>query len=138
MCCYKGEQPDLTPFVQQEKSDNALELAIHCVKDCLSHAGCDMSNIGAAEWWAHKRAPTDAHQLHADLDETRIGSGAAKYKLTHPVRRRTQYKDMLCCKLSLPQEDHAYTSLETMRKIKGLGRHPSWAMSQMPICCTLT
>ncbi len=28
-------------------------------------------------------------------------------------------------KLPLPQQDHAYTTLETMREIKGLGRHPS-------------
>ena len=62
-----------------------IEAAIQCCKERLSQGGCDMSRIKAAEWWAHRRAATDAHQLHFDLDETRIGSGSANYKLRHPV-----------------------------------------------------
>ena len=63
--------------------------------------GYDMSRVKCAEWWAHKRAATDAHQLHFDLDETRIGVGSAKYKLRHPVRINALHSPCLsaCCRL---------------------------------------
>lgn len=76
----------LCATVQNKKPGNAIEAAVLSISDSLSQGGCAMSHVTAAEWWAHKRAATDAHQLHFDLDETRIGSGAVQYKLKHPVR----------------------------------------------------
>ncbi|CAL5228450.1 g11587 [Coccomyxa viridis] len=74
-----------------DPAHTAVEAAIHCCKECLSRCGHDMSRVEVAEWWAHKRAATDAHQLHFDLDETRIGSGSAKYKLRHPAYSTVLY-----------------------------------------------
>lgn len=62
-----------------------MEAAINSIFQDLKRSHLDMSGILAAEWWAHMREPTSAHQLHFDLDESRIGIGAAKYRLLHPV-----------------------------------------------------
>ncbi len=88
LCCLMTVPARLLPenhHLQGDPAVGAIEVAIQCCKERLSQSGYDMSTIKAAEWWAHKRAATDAHQLHFDLDETRIGSGPAKYKLRHPV-----------------------------------------------------
>lgn len=84
--CLLSASCHLCATVQDKKPGNAIEAAVLSIRDSLSQGGYAMSNVTAAEWWAHKRAATDAHQLHFDLDETRIGSGAAKFKLKHPVR----------------------------------------------------
>lgn len=72
--------------MQDKQPGNGIEVAIACIYECMRQKGYDMGEVKAAEWWAHKRAATDAHQLHFDLDESKIGAGSARYKLRHPVR----------------------------------------------------
>ena len=82
-----GQHPASKPLsVQGAPAGSPVEAAIQCCREQLRSGGCNMSRVKVAEWWAHKRAAKDAHQLHFDLDETQIGSGSAKFKLKHPVR----------------------------------------------------
>ena len=46
-----------------------------------------MAGVTFAEWWANSREADRPHQLHWDVDETRLRRGTAEYKLQHPVRR---------------------------------------------------
>ena len=71
--------------MQDKEPGNAVEVAVQQILARMAQRGCDVGAMKAAEWWAHKRGATDAHQLHFDLDESRLGAGPAKYKLSHPV-----------------------------------------------------
>ena len=71
--------------MQDKEPSNAVELAVQQMLARMAQHGYDVGTLKAAEWWAHKRGATDAHQLHFDLDESRLGAGPAKYKLSHPV-----------------------------------------------------
>ncbi|KAK9902068.1 hypothetical protein WJX75_003099 [Coccomyxa subellipsoidea] len=85
-----------TPFSSvlynlEKQPGNAIEAAISSLYQELKRSNLDMEGILAAEWWVHMRDPTSAHQLHFDLDEGRIGAGAAKYRLVHPVLSSVLY-----------------------------------------------
>jgi len=41
--------------------------------------------LASVEWWAHIRGADDAHQLHFDMDETRLRRGRPAYVRRHPV-----------------------------------------------------
>lgn len=62
-----------------------MEAAISSIFQDLKQSHLDMSGILAAEWWAHMRELSSAHQLHFDLDESKIGVGVSNYSLLHPV-----------------------------------------------------
>ncbi|GAX75956.1 hypothetical protein CEUSTIGMA_g3399.t1 [Chlamydomonas eustigma] len=45
-----------------------------------------VSNATRAEWWVHTRAPGhEGHQLHFDVDESKLRKGLSSYKLMHPT-----------------------------------------------------
>ena len=62
-----------------------IEKAIRSLFTAMQRSHLDTRGIIAAEWWAHMRAATDPHQLHFDLDESRIATGRENYCLVHPV-----------------------------------------------------
>ncbi|BDA50955.1 hypothetical protein COCOBI_17-1740 [Coccomyxa sp. Obi] len=85
------DSPFSSVLYSLKKPTNAMEAAISSIFQDLKQSHLDMSGILAAEWWAHMREPTSAHQLHFDLDESRIGVGAANYRLLHPVLSSVLY-----------------------------------------------
>ena len=106
---------------QDKEPSNAVELAVQQILARMAQHGCDVGALKAAEWWAHERGATDAHQLHFDLDESRLGAGPAKCKLSHPVcailsrgmKRLTAYPPRACRSAYGPQCDRClnYTCL---------------------------
>lgn len=45
-----------------------------------------MQKVKWVEVWAHSRSVSQPHQLHVDLDESRLRKGRAQYKLYNPVK----------------------------------------------------
>ncbi|CAL8466087.1 g5623 [Coccomyxa elongata] len=88
---YMNQDSPFSSILYDLDPSNAMEAAINSIFQDLKQSHLDMSGILAAEWWAHMREPTSAHQLHFDLDESRIGVGAAKYRLLHPVLSSVLY-----------------------------------------------
>ena len=88
-----------------------MEAAITQLHAALRSPSCpfSMDGVVAAEWWAHMRQPQDAHQLHFDLDESKIGAGAGRYDLHHPVRTTMSLSLFLCLCCPL---DWAYRNSE--------------------------
>ena len=78
--------------MQDAKPTNAVEAAIRSLHAALTlpDSPFDTEGVTAAEWWPHMRGAREGHQLHFDVDESRLRVGAAKYKLKHPVGRCMQ------------------------------------------------
>lgn len=89
-CAAQGAEPE-----------NTVEAAVRCLHAALTSAAAPVGRLvagaRAAEWWAHMRSAQEPHQLHFDLDESRLRAGAAKYKLKHPVRPARSLRSMAAC-----------------------------------------
>ncbi len=60
---------------------------------------------GGGHRWAHLRGAADAHQLHFDMDETRLRRGRGSYVRRHPVRVKLSTK-LWCCGLHYFSSGH--------------------------------
>lgn len=81
-----------TPFFSYfyslaDKPETALEACMHLLASQLGNSlPANMwQDVTSVEWWAHTRQPGEPHQLHFDLDETRLRLGQEHYACHHPV-----------------------------------------------------
>ncbi|KAK9863036.1 hypothetical protein WJX84_010775 [Apatococcus fuscideae] len=90
--CHDYHEPS-TPFFSYfyrlaARPSNLIEASIQSLAGALrrSHAaGPWLQDVVAAEWWAHSRASDGCHQLHFDVDESRLRQGSEHYALHHPA-----------------------------------------------------
>ncbi|KAK9804385.1 hypothetical protein WJX72_010453 [[Myrmecia] bisecta] len=68
-----------------------IEAAIQAVHTALQASACapwlmtPEGPVVVAEWWVHVREADAPHQLHFDVDESRLRQGRNKYQLCHPA-----------------------------------------------------
>ncbi|KAK9827488.1 hypothetical protein WJX74_005204 [Apatococcus lobatus] len=90
--CHGYHEPS-SPFFSYYYSlgkapSNTVEAAIQTLAGSLrsSHSARPwMQDVVAAEWWAHTRPAEGCHQLHFDMDETRLRQGSERYALKNPA-----------------------------------------------------